>query len=56
MAAEGQSDTTASDMEVLMKQRRVTEFHVKKMAPVDIHQCLLNIYGDQIVDVSTARQ
>jgi len=25
----------------------------KKMAPVDIHRCLLNIYGDPAVDVST---
>jgi len=27
----------------------------KKMAPVGIHQCLLNVYGDQAVDVSTVR-
>ena len=54
MAAEGQSDTMASDMEVCMKQRCVTEFlHAEKMAPTDIHLCLLNIYGDQRVDVST---
>jgi len=26
------------------------------MAPIDIHQCLLNSYGDQRGDVSTARQ
>jgi len=26
------------------------------MAPIDIRRCLLNAYGDQIVDVSTARQ
>ena len=25
------------------------------MAPTDIHQCLLNVYGEQIVDVSTLR-
>ena len=25
----------------------------KKMAPTDIHLCLLNGYGDQTVDVST---
>ena len=38
MAAEGQSDKMASDMEVHMKQRCVTEFlHVEKMAPIDIH-------------------
>jgi len=28
----------------------------KKMAPVDIHWCLLNISGDQTVDVSTVRR
>jgi len=33
-----QSDSMASDMEVRMKQRCVTEFfHVEKMAPIDIH-------------------
>jgi len=54
MAAEGQSDKIASDMEVHMKQRRVTVFlHMKKMASSDIHWCLLNTYGDQTVDVST---
>jgi len=26
------------------------------MAPDDIHQCLLNINGDQTIDVSTVRQ
>ena len=31
-------------------------FHMSKMAPIDIRRCLLNAYGDQIVDVSTARQ
>ena len=28
---------------------------VWKKPPIDIHQCLLNIYGDQTVDVSTMR-
>ena len=42
MSAEGQSDTVASDMEV----------H-RKMAPIDIHQCLLKAYRDQTVNVST---
>ena len=38
MAAEGQSDSIVSDMEVQMKQRCVTEFlRVEKMAPTDIH-------------------
>lgn len=27
----------------------------KKMAPIDIHWCLLNIYGDQTVGISTER-
>ena len=56
MAAEGQSDKMVSDMEVRMKQRSVTEFlHVETIVPVDIHQHLLNVYGDQPVDVSTVR-
>ena len=54
MAAEGRSDRMTSDMEVCMKQRGVTEFlHTDKMAPTDIHGCLLNGYGDQMVGVST---
>ena len=49
-----QSDKMASDKEVRMEQRCDTEFlHAEKMAPTDIHQCLLNIYGDQTADVST---
>ena len=50
--AEGQSD-----MEVRMKQRCVIEFlHAEKIAPNDIHRRLLNVYGDQTVDVSTVRR
>ena len=57
MAAEGQSDTIASDMAVRMEQRCETEFlHVEKMAPIDIHQHLLNVYREQTVDVSIDRQ
>jgi len=38
MAAAGQSDQMVSDVELLMKQRGVTEFlHAEKMAPSDIH-------------------
>jgi len=56
MAAEGQSDKVVFDMEVWMKQRSLTEFHhAEKIAPIDIHWCLLNIYGEQTVDVSTVR-
>jgi len=47
----------ASDVEVHMKQRCVIEFlHVEKIAPNDIHRFLLNVYGDQTVDVSTMRR
>ena len=57
MTVEGQSDKMASDMEVRMKQRCVTEFlHAEKLAPNDIHRRLLNVYGDQTVDVSTVRR
>ena len=57
MAAEGQSDTVAFDMEAGMKQRCVVKFlRGEKMAPVDIHWCFLNVYGDQRVDVSIVRQ
>ena len=56
VAAQGQSDKMVSNMEVYMKQRCRTEFlHAEKMAPTDIHWCLLNIYGDQTVDVCTVR-
>ena len=52
MAAEGQSDRMASDMEVHMKQRGGIEcLHAEKMAPTDIHQHLVNMYGDQEVDM-----
>ena len=47
----------ATEMKECMKQRRVTEFlHEEKMAPIDIHQRLLNTDGDQMVGVSTVRQ
>ena len=56
MAAEGQSDKMVSDMKVLMKQRGGTEFlHVEMMTPTDIHQFLLNVYGEQTVDKNTVR-
>ena len=55
-AAEGQSDRMVSDIEVHMKQRCVTEFlREEKTAPTYIHQCLLNVYGDQTVGVKTLR-
>ena len=53
----GQSDKITSDMEMHMKLRCRTEFlNVEKMAPTDIHQCLLNVQGDQTVDVSSMRR
>ena len=56
MEADGHSDTVASDVEVQMKQRCVTEFlHAEKMAPTDIRQLLLNVYGHQTVDVNTVK-
>ena len=57
MTAEGQSDKMVSEMEVHLKQRCVIEFlHVEKIAPNDIQRRLLNVYGDQTVDVSTERR
>jgi len=53
----GQSNKMASDMEVQMNKRCIIEFlHVEKFAPNDIHRRLLNVYGHQVVDVSTVRQ
>jgi hypothetical protein len=57
MRVEEQPKKMASDMEVCMKQRGVTEFlHAEKIAYKDIYQRLLNVYGDQTVDISTVRQ
>ena len=57
MAAEGESDKMASDMEVWMKPRCVTEFlHAEEVACIEVDQCLLNIYADQTVDACTVRQ
>ena len=58
MAAEGHSDIMVSDVEVHVKQMCIIEFfHAGKMAPNDIHRCLLNIfYGDQTEEKSTVRQ
>ena len=54
MAVEEESDTLVLDMEVRMEQRGVTEFlHTEKNAPTGIHQSLLNVYGYQLVDVSS---
>ena len=57
MAAEGQSDRMASNMEEHGKQRHATEFlRVEKMALVDSHRSLLNTDEDHLVDMSTVRQ
>jgi len=57
MTAEGQTDKMASDMEVRMKQRCVIEFlHGEKITPNDIHRRLLNVCGNQTVDVSTVKR
>jgi len=58
MAAEGHSDIMVSDVEVHVKQMCIIEFfHAGKMAPNDIHRCLLNVfYGDQTEEESTVRQ
>jgi len=54
MTSEEHSDKMASDVEVRRKQRCVIEFfHAEIIAPNDIHRRLLNVYGDQTVDVST---
>ena len=48
MAAEGHSDRVVSDAKVCMKQKCGAEFlSVEKIAPTDIHRCLLNVYRDK---------
>ena len=57
MAAVMQSEKMASDFGVCMKQKYAIEFlHAEKMAPTDMCQCLLKMYGDQIESLSTLRQ
>ena len=47
MAAEGPSNKMTSHMEVRMKCRYGKDFlHAEKTAPIEIHPCLLSIYGD----------
>jgi len=40
----------------LKRRCRIEFFHAEEVAPTDIHQHLLNAYGDQTMDVSTVRQ
>ena len=56
MAAEGQSDKMASDMEIRIAAK-VCDWipPCRKIAPTDIHRCLLNVYREQAVDISTVR-
>jgi len=55
MATKGLSDKMALNTEVCTKQRFDIEFlYEEKNASIDIHQCLLNAYGGQTVDVSIA--
>ena len=57
MAAERQSDKLMSDMETHLKQRGGIEFvHVRNIAAIDIDQHLLNVTGNQAVDVSAVRR
>ena len=37
-------------------QNGICHGSVEEVVPIDIHQCLLIIYGDQTVDVSTVRR
>jgi len=54
MAAEEQSDKMASDVEACVEQSCGTEFlHVEKIAPIDTHQHLLNIYREQLLYLKT---
>ena len=53
----GEYDKMVTDMEVRVNQSYATEFLREiKIAPIHIHQCLLNVHDDQIVNVSTMRQ
>lgn len=57
MEAEEQSDKKKSNTEVRMKQKCGIELLcAERISPADIHWYLLNMYGDQKVDVSTMRQ
>ena len=52
----GQSDKSVPYTEVSIKERCVTEFlHAETIAPTDICQCLLYVYGDTTMEVSTVR-
>jgi len=49
--------TDGSREAVCMKQRcSIESLHAEKIAPIDIYHRLLNVYGDQTMDVNTVRQ
>jgi hypothetical protein len=57
ISAEEQSGKLTHTMEMRTKLRCVTEFlNAAKITPVEIQRRLLNVYGDQTVDVSTVRR
>ena len=57
MGAEGQSEKLVSDMVESVKHMCGNEFlHTENMSAINIQWCLLNIYGEQTVDVSTVSQ
>ena len=56
MAAERQSDRMVSDMEVHIKKKCGTEFlHTEKIALINIHGHLPNVFEDRMVDMSAVR-
>jgi len=56
ITAEELSDKMISDVEEHVKKRCVIELlHAEKLAPIDNHQCLLNVCEDQAVDAITLK-
>lgn len=57
IAAEGYYGKMASELVEVKEKLCVIEFfHEDKNAPIDIRRCLLNVYGDKTMDVSTVRR
>lgn len=56
IAAKRQSGKMASDIKVYTKYKLFIEFSHSKIVPTDIHQQLLNAYGEQILTVDNAFQ
>lgn len=56
LATEGQTDKMAPVMEMHTKQMYVTEFlHLEKIATIYTDRCLMNVSGDQRVDIRAMR-